>query len=163
MSGLAKKVGGAILGLAVMLAWWTLTGGGNGRAPDSSIPAEVFGGGATQVTVEASANEPAEMITMLFEPADRPHEKGAQAVEKFGPGPKSWTIRMPPGTGGYLELRSPAPKVGSHIEWVVKVNGREVARESQTLEEPLKEGYGFALMYEVDDFAQSPSSDDEED
>ena len=70
---------------------------------DSTVPAQVYGGGATQVTVEASANEPAEMISMFFAPADQQHEKGAQAIEKFGPGPKSWTIHMPPGTGGYLE------------------------------------------------------------
>lgn len=161
MSGVAKKVGGAVLGLAVMLAWWTLRGGPDSGSMDSSVPAQVYGGGATQLTVEAAANEPVEMITMFFAPSDQHHEKGAQALEKFGPGSKTWTVSMPPGTGGYVELRSPAPKVGSHIEWVVKVNGREMARESQTLEEPLKEGYGFALMYEVDDFTQT--HDPEED
>lgn len=163
MSGLAKKVGGAILGLAVMLAWWTFTGGGDPYSESSSLPAQVFGGGANQLTIQASANEPAEMVAIFFEPSDQQHAKGERAVEKFGPGPRTWTVNMPPGTGGYLELRTPNAKVGTEIEWVLTVNGRELAREKESLEKELAPGYAFFLQYETDDWAQARSRDHDAD
>lgn len=160
MSGLAKKVGGAILGLAVVLAWWTFTGGSGSYSESSSLPAQVFGGGGNQLTIEASANQPVEMLAIFFEPSDQRHEQGERAVEKFGPGPKVWAVSMPPGTGGYLELRTPDAKVGTEIEWVLKVNGREIAREKELLEKELGPGYAFFLQYETDDWAQARSRED---
>lgn len=159
METIVRKVLGAIAGVAICIAVWTiqdrLTGGGGGNSADS-IPSEVWGGGAGTVTIEAEASEPA-VISASFEsnlPVDDESHEYLETWQKIPAGKHSFTIDVPANVSGSIELRVDEPSVGAKIKMAVLVDGRVVSETAEHLDKPLEPGWGFTAGVEVEDYAR---------
>ena len=85
--------------------------------------------------------------------------KGTGVTDERGRrGGRRWlTTNISPNTYLYFELGVPDATVGAKLDWVVKLDGREVYRESEKLMEPLESGYAFFMQFEADNVAQVQS------
>ena len=72
----------------------------------------------------------------------------------------TYRIDVPAQVSGTVEAGMDAPTVGARVRVAVKVDGRTVAEDSQTLTEPLQAGYGFFAQVELDDYATGTLSQD---
>jgi hypothetical protein len=158
MDKLVRKVLGAIAGVAICVAIWTiqdkLTGGGNDVA--DSIPSEVWGGGGGVVTIEAEANQPA-VLSASFEnnlAIDDPNHQYLETWQKIPAGKHTFDIDVPANVGGSVELRVDEASVGAKIKVAVLIDGRVVSESSDHLDQPLEAGYGFAAGMELEDYAR---------
>ena len=159
---LLVRAGVGVLGIAVMLAWWSFHGGSSNTATVEKIPAKVWNGGAGTLTVEVEASCPAKM-SINFE--EREGEVGSrrnlQTWEQVGPGSHSWTIDVPSRVGGYIELGAVEPKVGDTLTWRIKLNGQVVDEQTEALQEALKPGYAFFLQSYFEDYATATKEEDD--
>lgn len=158
MDRLIRKVLGAIAGVAICIAIWTiqdkLTGGGNDPASDS-IPRVVWGGGAGVVTIEAESNQPAVLSASFANnlSVDDPKHQYMDTWQKIPAGKHTFDIDVPANVGGSVELRVDQPSVGAKIRVAVLIDGRVVSESSDHLDQPLEAGYGFAAGMELEDYA----------
>ena len=164
MAGLLKRGALAILGMVVVLGYWTIKGHftDSASASLSHIPDKVWGGGGGQMVVEAETSEPGR-IYVSFEtdkPIDSSEHKFLETWEKVDAGSHSFTIDVPAGVGGTVEIDAENPKVGSKVAITVKVGGSVVAEDSSVLNEPLHPGYGFFAQVELADYATGKLAED---
>jgi len=147
MKNLAIRAGLAILGVVVMIAWWTIRGDKSDTTSktESRIPAKVWEGGAT-LTIELETSEAARMY-VSFGGEDR----SLEAREQIQAGRHSWTIDVPPTASAYVTVSAEDPKVGAKLSWTVTVNGRVIDQQSEELTAPLQPGYAFGLGLELED------------
>lgn len=143
-----------VLGMVVMLGWWTLTGnrGSNKTSSIGKMPAKIFGGGGKQIVIEVDVTGPAELGFM----GDLPRKpNGEQAMEEdsepITAGTHSWTIELAPHASGTFDLRALNPQVGNRMSWTVKVDGKEIAHETDTLDKPLGPHEAQGLQVRVED------------
>jgi hypothetical protein len=166
MDKLVRKVLGAIAGVAICIAIWTVQDklkGGDGNQSAGSIPTEVWGGGAGTVTIEAEASEPA-VISASFEtnlPIDDAKHQYIDTWQKIPAGKHTFTIDVPANVGGSIELRVDQPKLGATIKVAVLVDGRVVSENTDHLDQPLEKGYGFATGIQIEDYARGKEAKDE--
>lgn len=156
MNYLMKRAAFGVLGLVIVLAWWTLTGKHESTPSMDKIPSKVWEGGAGHVTIEVDSSDPA-TLRADFEKADpsdpsKPHQR-LQTWEKVAAGQHSWTIDVPSGTLGTLEFEAVGPKPGSKLSWTVHAGGKQIAQETQTMDKPLQANEAFFLQIEVADLA----------
>jgi hypothetical protein len=69
------------------------------------------------------------------------------------PGVHDWTISVPADVSGYVELSATDPQPGTTLSWTLQANGNTVDEQSDQLEKPLEEGYGFFLQTYFDDYS----------
>jgi hypothetical protein len=150
-----KSLAKTLVGLALVLSWWTLRGGGDSNTETTSkIPTVVWDGGAGQMTIHAETSCAAQMRVGFSD-----HREGVKdprdlnAWEDIPAGSHSWTIDVPADVGGYVELSAAEPKPGDHLRWSIEVGGATVDEQSDTLEKALEPGWGFALQSYFDDYA----------
>jgi hypothetical protein len=156
MNKLVVRAGVTLVGMASVLAWWTVTGkqGSNHTGSSRKMPEKIFGGGGQRVTIDVDVNGPAELGFMGTLPR-KPN--GDQALvedsEPVSPGAHSWTIELAPHTSGTFDLRALNPQVGNRLSWTITVDGKEFARETDTLEKPLqaREAQGLQVRIERDE------------
>jgi hypothetical protein len=161
---LVRKVLGAIAGVVICIAIWTiqdkLTGGDDAV---ESIPQEVWGGGAGTVTLEVEASEPAYVSasfeTNSFSLGDDGHEY-LESWQKVPAGKHTFEIDVPADVSGSVWVRVDEPSVGAKVKLVLRANGEVVGEDAMTLEKPLEEGYGFAAGLEVEDYAKGKLTDE---
>src|SRR5262245_24785595 len=161
MKGLLKSA----LGLALVLGWWTLKGGAVfDDAPDQEtaarIPATVWEGGGGQIAIEADTTSAAQLRMTFGESMQVPEARNLEAFEDLAAGHHSWTIDVPNGVGGYVDLVATDPKPGDELRWTVAVNGETVDEQSERLEEPLQKGNAFGLQTSFDDYASGALGED---
>lgn len=156
----ARKVVGALVGLALFIGWMQLRGGGDSGDYQelSSIPLTAFEGGGGLVDVQFTTNQPAELVA-TFDKNDAATGKATTVSgrELFPPGSYSRSVDVSPDTFIYWELNVPDAQVGAQLAWVFHVDGATVVNESMRLEDPLEAGYAFFLQVEADDIAQMRS------
>lgn len=159
METLVRKVLGAIAGVAICIAVWTiqdrLTGGGGSESADS-IPTEVWGGGGGTVAIDIEASEPA-VVAVSFEsdgPIDGVDHDYLETWQKVPAGSHTFEIDVPAGVSGFAEVRIDEPSVGATLKIVVRADGKVVGEDFQRLEKPLEDGYGFFAQLEVEDYAR---------
>lgn len=158
-SGL-KRVGYTIAGVVVVLAYWSLKGSGGGGVKSSEgIPAKVWDGGGGTVRVDAEGSAPGR-FSMTFSERGKPDGRAIESWSKVGAGTHSWTVEVPPGVSGYIELGADAPQVGDRLSMTVRVNGNVVYEDADTLREPLQQGYAFFVQAYLDDYATGELSRD---
>lgn len=151
---LGVKVVSTVLGVIVCLAWWTLTGhGGSDFDQFSEIPGVVFEGGGGALAIEATVNQPAELRATFSRRIDEEtgEEEGIHVHQPLAAGTHHFETNVPAGVYIYLEIGVPEAQPGARIEWSVKVDGKGVVNESESLEEPLRSGYAFFVQLEFDD------------
>src|SRR5262245_22994735 len=164
MENFTKRIMFTVLGVVVMLGYWTVKGWitGDASATVAHIPAKVWDGGGAKVTIEAESTDPAR-ISASFEtntPVDSADHKMMETWERVPSGVHTYTIDVPAGVGGMVEVDAENPKPGSKVRVTVKVDGRTVAEDSEVLNEPLKSGYAFFAQVSLEDYATGKLSND---
>src|SRR3954463_12175677 len=150
---LAARAGLAILGVVITLAWWTLKKeSGPPQETASTIPQKIWNGGGHQLTVEADLSDPGRLDLEVHGARD---EKTAEqplfhAYESVPAGHHTWTVDVGKATGGTLDLGIDKPAVGAKMSWTVMLDGKEVVKDSDTLEKELQPGYAFGLQTNLD-------------
>jgi hypothetical protein len=157
---LLLRVGIALLGMVVTLTWWTIHKGGSSVQSSSRIPEKVLAGGH-KLEVEIETSCPA---TMRISFDDLSKTSGEQQIlqswEKIPAGMKSWTIDVPAGLGGYIELGADGPQVGDKLTMRIKVNGVLVDEQSESLKEPLQPNTAFFLQQQFEDYSRAKKDND---
>jgi hypothetical protein len=156
MRKLLIRGGLSLLGTALTLAWWTYGPHGNSAAaPVHYIPAKV-GSGGQMLEVDAESTCAATM-RVSFERLDKP--AGEQILldssEKIPAGTKSWTIDVPAGVGGYIELDADHPNPGDTLTMRVHVNGKLADEQTDKLDGPLEPNTAFFVQDHYDDYAKA--------
>jgi hypothetical protein len=159
MKKLLLKAGMAVLGVVVTLLWWTYHEKGSSAQSVSHIPSKVAAGG-NQLEIVAEASTPSTM-RVLFEDLSKP--AGQQILieswEKIPAGPHSWTVDVPAGIGGSIELNADHPHAGDTLSTRVKVNGKEIDQQTDKLERPLEPNTAFFVQFHYDDFSKASAGD----
>jgi hypothetical protein len=145
----------ASLGLAVTLAWWTYNPRGKGPASQSTIPAKI-GSGGQMLAIEADSSSPATM-RVSFEQLDKPigEQILLESWEKIPAGTRMWTIDVPPGVGGYIELGADHPNAGDVLTMRVHMNGNLVDEQTDKLDKPLEPNTAFFVQDHFDDYSKA--------
>jgi len=155
MKTLILRLGLSALGVAATLLWWTYHDKHSSAQSMSHIPAKL-GDGGNQLVVEAETTTPA-TFRLNFEDLRKP--AGQQilldAWEKVPAGPHSWTIDIPSGIGGYIELEADHPSPGDTLTQRVRINGQEVDSQSERLDTGLQPNTAFFVQFQRDDFGIS--------
>lgn len=164
MGGFVKRIVLGILGVAVMLCFWTVKGWfvDDANATVAHIPEKVWDGGGGTVFLEVESTEPAR-FSASFETnlaIDDSDHKFLETWERVEPGLHVYKVDVPKGVSGIVEAGIDDPKVGAKVRVAVKVNGETVAEDSQTLTEPLQAGYGFFAQVELEDYVTGELSED---
>jgi len=165
MAGLLKRGALTILGVAVMLGFWTVKGWltDEASASLSHIPQKVWNGGGGTVLVEVETSDPSR-VSMTFETHDQvdsENHKYLETWEKIGPGARTYSVEVPSEVGGTAEVSAENPKIGSRVRIAIKVDGRIVAEDFSTLTEPLQHGYGFFAQVHLEDYASGKLEEDD--
>ena len=160
MQSLVKKAVGTLLGVVVVLAYWTFVGPGSNTETADKIPAKVWAGGAGTMQIEIDSTSAAQMRVSFDENSESDDAKSLETYEDVPPGFRVWTIDLPANAGGYVELGAVNPKVGDKLSMKVMVNGKVAYEASDTLHEELKPNYAFFVQAFFDDYAAAKLSDE---
>jgi len=171
LKNLAIRVGLGVLGTATVLTWWALHPGPSHTQNVNKIPATVWGGGPTTITVEAEGSC-ASSMRISFGDHSKPvgEQPILETLEKMPSGSRSWTVAVPDKVGGYIEFEAEHPKAGDWLKWRVLFNGQVVKEEKEVLDKDLEPNTAFFLQLYFDDYskaldemrgygAESPSSE----
>ena len=158
---LLLRVGLAVLGCAATLLWWTYHDKGSTVQSSSHIPAKVAeGGNLLEVSVEASTPS-----TMRIDFNDLRKPSGSQMLlqswEKIPAGSHTWTIDVPSGIGGYIELEADHPNAGATLTQRVKMNGKEVDNKTDRLNGTLEPNTAFFVQAYYEDYSKASAEPDE--
>lgn len=162
-----KKILSSLLGVLVMLAWWTIRGS---HAPPeqvvNTVPTKVWDGGGGTIAIDVDTNVDATLSIGFSERRDG--GRRMTTLEKVGPGTHSWSVEVPRNAGGYIEFEADAPKPGAAMSWTLRHDGRRIASQSETLDQPLGKNEAFFLQEYYDDYSKpevrgADSSDAEDD
>src|SRR5262245_28214783 len=105
MQSMLKSVGKTLLGLAVVLAWWTIRGPGDSHTETaSSIPTVVWDGGSGTFAIHAENSAPAQMRVSFHENSESDDARSLETYQDVAPGSHDWTISVPANVSGYVEL-----------------------------------------------------------
>jgi hypothetical protein len=155
MKNLLIRAGIAVLGVVITLTWWTIRKGDSHTQSANHIPAKVWAGGHTlEVEIESSCTA---KMSVTFSDHTKPigEQTTLETYESVAAGSHSWSIDVPAGVGGYVELEAEAPKVGDTLKMKIKVDGKFVDEDGQKLESPLAAGYVFAVQQHYDDYSKA--------
>ncbi|HVO59136.1 MAG TPA: hypothetical protein VMT51_15700 [Dongiaceae bacterium] len=155
MNKILIRVGLSVLGCVATLVWWTYHDKGSTAQAISHIPDKILEGGNT-MEIFADASTPA-TLRLSFEDLSKPAGKQIilEAWEKIPAGTHTWTVSVPSGVGGYVELGADHPNAGDTLEARVKVNGQEVDAQKDRLEKPLESNTAFFVQFQHDDFSKA--------
>ena len=155
----------AIIGVVLVLGWLTVKDrkkGSDAPPPNDKIPSVVFGGGAATLTIEATASEPAK-VSAVFETGyqvDDSKHKLLETWQMVEAGTHTFTIDVPAGVSGRVEVGIDHPSVGATVELICRVNDELIHRDTAQLDQPLQEGTAFFTQIEFDDFATGELTSD---
>lgn len=142
-----------VLGVVAMLAWFTYGPKRKSVASENHIPSKISTGGQT-LQIDAESGSPATM-RVSFEDLSKPVGKQQllQSWEKIPAGTRSWSIDVPPGVGGYIELGADHPTTGDTLTMRVRMNGRLLDEQTEKLNAPLEPNTAFFLQDHFDDYS----------
>jgi len=153
-----KSIVRTVLGLVLVLGWWTFTGNSVSTNPAlDEIPASVWGGGAGTLAIEAETTSPARMSVSFSRDNGDDY---LDSHEEVAAGTHRWSIDVPSDAGGYVELGAVDPKPGDRLNFRILVNGRTVFEDSDQLEAALEPGYAFFVQAYFDDYAKGELLED---
>ena len=160
MNSLIKGLLKTVLGLVIVLGWWTLRGDNVDIDTASEIPTQVWEGGAGTLSIEVDTSTPARMSIDFGENDEDESARSLDTWQEIGAGHHSFSIDVPAGVGGYVDLDAVAPEVGDTLSWRISAGGNVVDEQAQTLDEPLEDGWAFGLQAYFDDYATGTLGDD---
>jgi len=155
MSKLLVRIGMALLGMVVTLAWWTYHDKGSNVQSSNHIPAKL-GNGGNQMEIWTQTSTPS-AVRITFEDIQKP--AGQQILletwEKIPAGTRNFTVEVPSGVGGYIELEADHPNPGDTLSARMKINGKEVEHQTERLDSPLQPNTAFFVQFHYDDFSNA--------
>jgi hypothetical protein len=160
MTRLLIRAGVALLGMVIMLAWWTYGPHKHTTVASSShIPAKVADGGQ-KLEIEINTSCPARM-RVSFDQLGKPagEQQLLQSWEDVPAGERSWTVDVPGGVGGYIELEATNPGVGAQLSMRIRMNGELVDEQSDKLEKALEPNTAFFVQDHFDDYSKAARRD----
>src|SRR6185436_9568694 len=121
----------------------------------SHIPAKV-GEGGNRLVVETETTTPA-TLRINFDDLRKPigQQILLESWEKIPVGPHSWTVDIPSGIGGYIELEADHPNPGDTLTQRIRINGKEVDSQSDRLDSALQPNTAFFVQFHRDDFSSA--------
>lgn len=157
MKKLFLRLAFSALGMAATLLWWTYHDkGSSSRAQSvSHIPDKVAAGGnQLEVATETST---ASTLRISFEDLSKPTGQQIllEAWEKIPAGSRTWTLDVPSGVGGYIELEADHPNPGDTLTERIRVNGKDIDHQTDRLESPLQPNTAFFVQFHYDDFSKA--------
>jgi len=160
-NNLARRIVGAAVGLVLVLSYWTLKdkvlGGTSQTSVSDKVPAKIWEGGGTTLTIETESSDPA-TLRAFFESTEK-HEgtpsRSLEAYEKIPAGSHTWTIDVPAAVGGDLEFEAVNPKSGARLKWTVRSGSSVLKHETETLDGDLRANEAFFVKFEADDFSRA--------
>jgi hypothetical protein len=164
MDAIIRKVIGAIGGVLICIAIWTIQGKLTGGDNDimESIPRQVWGGGSP-VTLEVEASEEA-YVSASFETNNismgDPGHEFLESWQKVPAGKHTFDIDVPANVSGSVWVRVDKPNLGAKVHLALRSNGKLVGEDEMTLDKPLEPGYGFSAGLDVDDYAKGKLTDE---
>ena len=155
MNRLLMRLGLSVLGTVITLLWWTYHDKGSHAQSMSHVPAKLAQGG-NQLVIEAEAST-ASTLRIDFEDLSKPvgEQILMNAWEKMPAGTHTWTVDIPSGIGGYIELEADHPNPGDRLTQRIKVNGKEVDSQSEKLDSALEPNTAFFVQFQRNDFSQA--------
>jgi hypothetical protein len=156
-----KKLLSTVLGVIVMLAWWTIHG--SHTKPEEvlqSIPPKVWDGGGGTLSIELDTNVAGKLSLSFDEEGDK--GRHVTAIESAGPGTHSWSVQVPRDAGGYVEFGADAPQPGAKLSWTLRHDGRRIATETETLDRPLQNNEALFLQQYFDDYGRPDASGEDD-
>ena len=152
----------SVLGVAVTLLWWTFHDRGSQAQSIEHIPAQIAGGG-NQLQIEAAAST-SSTFRVTFEDVHKPSGQQilAEAWEKMPAGSHNWTVNVPSGVGGYIELNADQLNAGDTLTQRVKMKGKGLDEQTDRLERPLEPNTAFFVQYHAEDFSAAAEPGDHE-
>ena len=156
MKKLLVRGGLSLVGMAVMLGWWTWgPKEKQTHAEQSQIPAKILTGGQS-LEIDAESSSAATM-SVSFEDLNKPggEQMLVDSHEKIPAGPHTWTIDVPAGVGGYIELEADHPNPGDTLTMRVHMNGSLVDEQSDKLDSPLQPNTAFFVQDHFDDYSKA--------
>lgn len=134
------------------LAWFAF-GRKGGSASASHLPEKVGRGGQT-LEIDAQNSCPATMRVSFENPSKLAgQEPSIQSSQKILAGESSWSIDVPPGVGGYIELDADRPNPGDTLSMRIRMNGRLLDQQTDKLDSPLQPKAAFFLRDHFDDYS----------
>jgi len=162
MKKVASKLIFALIGMLLVLGYWTFIDKKPISTGSSHIPDKILGGGGDRLVIDVDINGKAQLGMMVDRPhkpnSDQPFEEDYQNLD---PGHHSFVVELAPGVTGTIDLRALEPHVGNTIGWTVTRNGKQIAQESDTLDKPLQGGYSQSLQVQLEPEEQSANEDSE--
>jgi len=155
MKKLILRLGLSALGIAATLLWWTYHDTGSSAQSMSHIPAKV-GEGGNRLVVETETTTPS-TLRITFDDLRKPvgQQILVESWEKIPAGPHSWTVDIPSGIGGYIELEADHPNPGDTLTQRIRINGKEVDSQSDRLDSALQPNTAFFVQFHRDDFSSA--------
>jgi hypothetical protein len=157
MSNVVKRGGLAILGMVAVLAYWSLRGDSSSKASEG-IPSQVWGGGGATLAIDVETTSPAR-FSVTFNERGKQDPRMLETWTKVPAGTHSWTIDVPSGVGGYIELGAETPQIGDRLRFGIRVNDRVVSEQADTLHEALQAGYAFFVQAHFEDYSTATMGD----
>jgi hypothetical protein len=163
MNSMVKRVLVAGAGMVLALGWWTIEGkfSSTTTAASDRIPAKIWEGGGTTLTIETESSDPA-VLRALFESTTRTNGtpvRSLDSFEKIAAGHHTWTVEVPATVGGDLEFEAENPKSGSRLSWTVRAGDKVLKQEASTLDSALRANEAFFLKLDTDDFSSTESDE----
>jgi len=153
-----KKLLSSLLGVVVALTWWTIRGSNTHVEQAQAIPAKVWNGGGGTIAISVDSTIAGRLSVEFIERKDGGRQ--LETGEQVGPGAHSWSVEVPHNAGGYVEFQADAPKVGDRMSWTIAYNGKQIAQDEMTLQQPLQSNEAFFLQEHYDDYSRLHASDD---
>lgn len=155
MAFLGKKLIFGVLSVAAGLAWISFGGGATGDYEElDRMPARVFGGGAGTLSLEIETSQPAELSASFHQYDESDGSQSDTYVsEEMAIGRHTRKVAVAPDTYIYVEVEIPDASVGATLSWTVLLDGFEIFREDDRLDEPL-DGDAFFLQFEAEDIRE---------
>jgi len=146
------RAGIPLVGVVAALAWFAFGPKGKSTA-ESHLPTKVGRGGQT-LQIDAQNSCPATM-RVSFENLSKPigQRQLLLSSEKIPAGTSSWNIDVPPGVGGYIELGADHPNPGDKLTMRIRMNGRLLDEQTDTLNAALAPKTVFSLQDHFDDYS----------
>lgn len=146
----------AALGTAATLAVWTALGTDPevAGAHLTSWPAQVFGGRGTALAIEVELSQPGTLRASFTESPSETRGDDVHVVEieqELAAGAHTLEVDVGGAATAWVEARIATPEPGARLSWRLRLDGRELEKDSITLDAPARRGRAFFLDFDFEE------------
>lgn len=147
---MGRRVVIGVVGLVVVLGWWTLIGrGGKSDTTVARIPDRIWEGGGGKTTVDVEFSHPGEVTLDFYcwdESGKSPHAAQSFIAKQDVPaGKHHFVVEVTPKTNVCGYFRIPGSKKGARIAYTLVCGAKKIGSDEGTAEEDAQPGNDFEL------------------